>query len=111
MFTELYLDSTDPRLPLSGLFAPKILVPMIVSILVHVIGYTLFIDLISWIFFGKILSTVVHVRLVSSLLLLMFFGFIGRLIHVKDIYAAYHGNMENTREYVNKHYISWVFHS
>jgi hypothetical protein len=39
----------------------------------------------------------------------MFFGFIGRFIHVKDIYKGYNGNVEKTREYIDKHYISWVF--
>jgi hypothetical protein len=39
----------------------------------------------------------------------MFFGFIGRFIHVKDIYKGYNENMEKTREYIDKHYISWIF--
>ena len=109
MFTKLYLETTNPKLTLSGLFGPKILGPMIVSILVHTIVYFLFCNMVSWIFFGSILSNKINMRLLISLVLIMFFGFIGRLIHVKDVYMAYNGNMEKTREYTDKHYISWVF--
>jgi len=43
-----------------------------------------------------------------SLIPIMFFGFIGRLLHVKEIYKSY-GDMEKSREYIDKHYVSWVF--
>jgi hypothetical protein len=109
MFTKLYLETTNPKLTLSELFGPKILSPMIISILVHTIVYTLFCNLVSWIFFDKILSNKINMKLILSLILIMFFGFIGRLIHVKDIYRGYNGNIEKTREYTDKHYISWVF--
>ena len=111
MFTKLYLETTNPKLTLSDLFGPKILGPMIVSILVHTIVYTLFCNMVSWIFFGSVLSQKINIRLLVCLLPIMFFGFIGRLLHVKEIYKAYNGNMEKTREYIDKHYISWVFHS
>ena len=108
MFTKLYLDTTNPTLPVSELFGPKILGPMVFSILFHTIIYALFFNLASWIFFDKILSNKINRKLIVSLIVIMFFGFIGRLIHVKEIYSAY-GNMEKTREYIDKHYISWVF--
>jgi hypothetical protein len=109
MFTKLYLETTNPKLTLSGLFGPKILGPMIVSILVHTIVYTLFCNMVSWIFFGSILSNKINVRLLLCLVPIMIFGFIGRFIHVKDVCMAYNGNIEKTREYTDKHYISWVF--
>jgi hypothetical protein len=109
MFTKLYLETTNPKLTLSELFGPKILSLMILSILVHTIVYNLFCNMVSWIFFGSILSNKINMRLVLSLIIIMFFGFIGRFIHVKEIYKAYNGNMEKTREYIDKHYISWVF--
>jgi hypothetical protein len=39
----------------------------------------------------------------------MVFGFIGRFYHVKDVYHAYNENMEKTREYLDKLYITWIF--
>jgi len=109
MFTKLYLDTTNPNLTFSHLFEATTLGPMIVSILVHTIVYTAFCNIVSWVFFGKLLSNPINLRLVSCLIPIMFFGFIGRFIHVKDIYKGYNGNMEKTREYTDKHYISWIF--
>jgi len=109
MFTKLYLDTTNPKLPFSHLFDATIFGPMIVSILIHTIVYTLFCNVVSWVFYGKFLSNIINIRLVSFLIPVMFFGFIGRFFHVKDIYKGYNGNMEKTREYTDKHYISWIF--
>jgi hypothetical protein len=39
----------------------------------------------------------------------MFFGYIGRFIHVKEVYKGFDYNYEKTREYLNIHYNSWVF--
>ena len=109
MFTKLYLDTTNPKLSLSDLFGPKILGPMIISIIVHTILYTLFCNMVSWIFFGSVLSNKINMRLLICLIPIMIFGFIGRFIHVKDIYNAYNGNMEKTRNHLDKLYISWIF--
>jgi len=65
--------------------------------------------MVSWIFYGKILSKIVNIRLLLSLIIIMFFGFIARFIHVKDVYAAYNGNIEKTRNHLDKLYISWIF--
>ena len=107
MFTKLYLETTNPKLTFSEFIGPKILGPMIISIIVHTIIYILFFNMISWIFVGASLSNKINIRLLL-LVPIMIFGFIGRFIHVKEIYQAY-GNMEKTREYTDKHYISWVF--
>ena len=109
MFTKLYLETTNPNLGFSQMFGPKILGPMIFSILVHTIVYTLFCNMISWIFFDSILSKVVNKRLLVSLLAIMTFGFFGRFFHVKEIYNAYGRDMKKTRKYIDKHYVSWVF--
>jgi hypothetical protein len=109
MFTKLYLETTNPKLGFSQMFGPKILMPMIFSILVHTIVYTLFCNLVSWIFFGSILSKLVNKRLLASLMAIMTLGFFGRFFHVKEIYNAYGRDMEKTREYIDKHYVSWVF--
>ena len=109
MFTKLYLETTNPKLSLSKLFSPKVLTMVLFSVLFHTIIYLLFFNMISWIFFGKILSNKINIRLGGSLLLIMFFGFIGRLLHTKEIYEAYDEDMKKTRKYIDNHYISWVF--
>ena len=109
MFTKLYLETTDPKLSFSRMFGPRILGPMIFSVLLHTIVYALFFNMISWIFFGSILSKVVNKRLLISLVLIMVFGFFGRFFHVKEIYEGYGRDMKKTRKYIDKHYISWVF--
>jgi hypothetical protein len=109
MFTKLYLETTNPKLTFSQFFDTTIFGPVIVSIIVHTIVYTLFCNIVCWVFSGKILSNATNIRLVSCLIPIMFFGFIGRFIHVKDIYKGYNGNIEKTREYTDKHYISWIF--
>jgi len=109
MFTKLYLDTTNPKLNFSQLFEPKILFPMSLSVIFHTVVYASFCNLVSWIFYGKILSYVVNMRLSLALIIIMFFGFIARFMHVKDVYAAYNGNMEKTRNHLDKLYISWIF--
>jgi hypothetical protein len=39
----------------------------------------------------------------------MFFGFFARFFHVKEVYRAYHKNMEKTRTHLDKLYIGWIF--
>jgi len=109
MFTELYLDTTNPKLGFSQLFQPNILLPLLASVLFHTIIYTLFCNMASYIFFTKVLSKEVNKRLVMILVPIMFFGFIARFFHVKEIYKAYKGDMIKTRNHLDKLYISWIF--
>ena len=109
MFAKLYLDSTNPELTLSELYKPKIFYPMIISIIFHTIIYVSFCNMISWIFVNKTLSNEINQKLIYCLLLIMIFGFIGRLYNVKDIYKAYGGNMEKTRNHLDKNSITWIF--
>ena len=109
MFTKLYLDTTNPKNSLYKLLEPKIFIPILISILFHTFIYVSFFNLVSYIFTGRILSNIVNKRLTITLLLIMFFGFIGRFIHVKDVYKAYNGDMTKTRNHLDKLYISWIF--
>jgi hypothetical protein len=109
MFAKLYLDSTNPELTLYELYQPKIFYPMIISIIFHTTIYVIFCNMVSWIFFNKSLSKEINHKLILCLLFIMFFGFIGRFYNVKDIYKAYGGNMEKTRNHLDKQYITWIF--
>jgi len=109
MFTKLYLETTNPKLKFVQLFQPTILFPIIISVILHTIIYTLFANMVSFIFYGKVLSQKVNKRLVFFLLVIMFLGFIGRFFHVKDVYTAYNGDMAKTRAHLDKLYISWIF--
>jgi hypothetical protein len=109
MFTKLYLDTTNPKLQFGQMFHSSIFIPMMSSLVFHTILYTLFCNMVSYIFFGKILSNVVNKRLLLFLIPIMFFGFIGRIFHVKEIYNAYNGDMVKTRNHLDKLYISWIF--
>ena len=109
MFTKLYLETTNPKLSWSTFFSAKLVSLMSISVIVHTILYTLFFNLISYIFLGKLLSKKINIRLIISLIVIMYFGYIGRFIHVKEVYKGYNYNYEKTREYLNIHYNSWVF--
>ena len=109
MLTKLYLDTTNPNLKFSQLFQPNIFIPMLISIVFHTVIYILFFNMASYIFFGKTLSKLVNTRLLYFLLPIMFFGFIGRFYHVKEIYRAYNGDMNKTRNHLDRLYISWIF--
>jgi hypothetical protein len=109
MFTELYLETTNPKLSFYQLFDINIFSKIIFSVIFHTVIYTSFLNLGSYIFFGKILSNDVNIRLISALLLIMFFGFFGRFIHVKDIYKAYGYDLEKTRNHLDRLYIGWIF--
>ena len=109
MFTELYLQTTNTKLPFGALFNPKLLFYIIISVIFHTIVYTAFCNLVSYIFFGNLLSKTVNIRLIISLLIIMFLGFFGRFLHMKEIHKAYNYNVERTRQHLDNLYISWIF--
>jgi hypothetical protein len=109
MFTELYLETTNPKLSFYQLFDINIFSKIIFSVIFHTVIYTSFLNLGSYIFFGKILSNDVNIRLISALLLIMFFGFFARVIHIKDIYKAYGYDLEKTRNHLDRLFIGWIF--
>jgi hypothetical protein len=108
MFTELYLSTTNPNLSLSEMISRNT-VPLLISIVFHTIVYMLFANIVSYIFFGKLLSMKINNRLFIILLLIMSFGYIGRFYHVKDVYRAYNKDMVKTRNHLDKLYIGWIF--
>jgi hypothetical protein len=109
MFTSLYLQTTNPKLLFRDLFTKNIFTNIILSVFFHTAIYLGFFNLASYIFFGKSLTNIINIRLTVSLLIIMFFGFFARFLHVKEIYRAYGNNMEKTREHVDKLYIGWIF--
>jgi hypothetical protein len=109
MFTELYLKTTDPRLSFYQVFNGSILANMLISIVFHTVVYVSFANLLCFIFTGKILSSPIHTRLLLTITFIMIFGFFARFLHVKEIYNAYHHDLEKTRNHLDKLYITWVF--
>lgn len=107
MATQLYLDTTNPR---ASLFNPKTMGGIAISIIVHTIIYTMFFNMISYIFTGRLLSEKINKRIVVALVLIMFFGFLGRHYRAKDAYNAF-GNELRTREFMDHGYVSWMFFS
>lgn len=108
MFTELYLNTTNPKIGLLQMIHQNIGL-IIVSVLFHTIVYTLASNLASYIFYGKYLSVGINKKLITFLLFVMFFGYIGRYYHVQDVYNAYGKNMEKTRNHLDNLYIGWIF--
>ena len=109
MFTDLYLQTTNPKLSFRDLFRKDIFTKIILSVLFHTLLYTAFCSAVSYIFLGRWLKPMVTTRLVVFLLLVMFLGFYARFLHVKEVYKAYHYNAEKTREHLDKLYIGWIF--
>ena len=109
MFTDLYLQTTNPQLPFHQLFSVSIFANIVGSVLFHTIVYAAFFNLVSYIFLGKMLTHVVNSRLILSLIVIIFFGFFARFAHVKEVYKSYNSNLEKTREHLNRLYIGWIF--
>jgi hypothetical protein len=82
---------------------------ILASVIFHTLVYAFFLNLASFIFFNKPLSYAVNTRLVIALLFIMFFGYIARYYHVKNIYKAYAYDKEKTRIHCDKLYIGWIF--
>jgi len=109
MFTKLYLDTTNPKITWKEIIQTNIWVMIIISILFHTVVYSIFINVVYFIFSGKRLSNIINIRLVIVLLLIMFFGYIGRIMRVKDIYETFHHNEKVTREFTNQIYNTFIF--
>ena len=108
MFTKLYLSTTNPTITIYKMISENS-VPLVGSILFHTIVYMLFVNIVSYIFFGKLLSMKINNRLFIILMIIMTFGYVARFYHVKDIYQAYNKDMMKTRKHLDKLYIGWIF--
>jgi hypothetical protein len=109
MFTKLFLETTNPNLSWVKFFSVQIFSMIILSVIFHTILYTSFCNIVSFIFYGRALSKTINIRLIISLLFIMFFGYIGRLMHVKQVYNDFNKNNDKTKNYVQQHYNSWIF--
>jgi len=109
MFTELYLQTTNPKLTISQFFSANILSRILVSAILHAFIYAATLNVASYVFMGKLLSFVVNMRLFIVLIVIMSCGYFARFFHVKDIYQAYDKDEEATRAHLDKLYIGWIF--
>lgn len=105
MFTDLYLETTNPELTLSEFFSTRLLSKMAASVLFHTILYLLSFNVVNYVLFGNTLTTDVNTRIGVFLVLVMAFGFLARFYHVKEIYRY----EEKGKEHVDKAYITWFF--
>ena len=108
MFTELYLSTTNPELSLSELVR-RYSGPIFLSAIFHTVVYTVFINIVWFIFTGTLLSPQINQRLCLFLITVMVFGYLARFYHVKEIYHAYRQNKVLTRTHLDKLYIGWIF--
>jgi hypothetical protein len=108
MFTKLYLSTTNPNLSLSEMISQNIY-PLLFSVVFHTILYVLSINVAYYTFVGSLLSMKINSRLTVILAAIMFFGYIARFYHVKDVYNAYNKDMEKTRNHLDRLYITWIF--
>ena len=109
MFTYLFLTTTNPRLSWNKFFSINLIFLMILSIFFHTFIYTVFFNTANYIYFGRILNNNINTRLISCLLIIMTFGYIGRFLHSKQVYKDYKFNIDKTNNYLNTHYNSWIF--
>ena len=105
MFTDLYLETTNPHLTLSEFFSARLLSKMGASVIFHTILYLMSFNIGSYVLFGNILSPDVNIRISLFLVVVMSFGFLARFYHVKEIYHY----EEKGKEHVDKTYITWFF--
>lgn len=103
MFTELFLDTTQPdRDPLLHLRDPRVYV----SAAFHTMLYLCLTLLVSFVFGLKGFDTKKFVVVVGSI---MIWGYVARQAHVNQVYRAYGEDTEGARDHVRKHYIQWYF--
>ena len=103
MFTNLYLDTTQPgQIPQQLLRDRRVYT----SALVHTILYTLLVVVIASVFRIK---RVDYVNLFIASMVIQVLGYPARAWHVNEIYKAYGDNVEAAREHIDKQYITWIF--
>ena len=109
MLTNLYIQTTNPKMKFGELFGMKIFTSILLSVVFHTFIYMAFLNLGSFIFFGQFLSNPINFRLFFSFIFILFFGFFARFFHVKEIYRAYHYDIHKTTQHLNTLYIGWIF--
>jgi hypothetical protein len=106
MLTSVFLQTTDP---LRRTALVDMLPGILASILFHLIVYTAFCNVASFIFSGRCLSQTVNMRLVLTLLIVLSVGFAARMAHVQEIYRTYNYDLDLTRNHLDHLYITWFF--
>jgi len=110
MLTDLYLKTTDPSTTVTEIFtSPKWFGLLIFSVIFHTLLYAFFANLASWVFLGRWLSSPINRRLMVSLLAVMTLGYIGRMMHVREMYRAFHGDHAAGRQHVDAFFTSFIF--
>ena len=109
MSTKLFLETTNPKLTWTEVVKKKLLFSIFLSIILNTTVYTIILNLTSYVFLGKILNNKINIRLIMVLIIIMIFGYIGRIMHSKEVYKAFHGDEKKTRKFLNQHYNSWIF--
>ena len=109
MSTKLFLETTNPKLTWNEVVKKNLIFYIFLSIILNTTVYTIILNLASYVFLGRILSNTINIRLITVLIIIMIFGYIGRNMHAKEVYRAFHGGEKKTRKFLNQHYNSWIF--
>ena len=106
MFTSLYLSTTNPELSLSQFMTHS--GDIVLSSVFHTAVYTVFVNVVWFLFTGTMLTAIINQRLLVFLMVVMVFGYLARFYHVKEIYQAY-GDKARARAHVDQLYVGWIF--
>ena len=109
MSTKLFLETTNPKLTWNDVVKKNLIFYIFLSIILNTTVYTIIFNLTSYVFLGKILNNKINIRLIMVLIIIMIFGYIGRNMHAKEVYRAFNGDDNLTKNFLNQHYNSWVF--
>lgn len=106
MFTDVYKKTTSPNVTVEkALRSPQVWA----SVSFHTLMYYIFVYIIYWAFVGKGLPVGVSQRVLIVLGLTMIFGYIARVMFIKQIYKSYGYDTLAAREHIDKHFIHWIF--
>lgn len=105
MFAQLYRDTTDPDLSWYDYFMGGVQGRILASIVFHAILYTAACNLAWWLLKRKRFPA--NARLVAILLVVMYLGYMARLLHVQNIYQAF--PRAEARAFTDQHYNAWIF--
>ena len=103
MFTNLYIDTTQPDQDPTLLLRDQ---RIYISAFVHTMIYIFIIAMIASIFSVKKID---YTKLFVFSMLIQIIGYPARAWHVNQIYEAYGEDQKSAREHIDKQYISWVF--
>jgi hypothetical protein len=106
MFTKLYLDTTSPGLTPKGILRDQ---RIYWSALFHTIMYLFLFEIMSVVFFGKLLPQSTAVKFLALVGGLQVLGYAARVEHVNRVYETYGDDKDAARAHIDKQYITWFF--